>query len=71
MLKNILKLEGSQQLNRNEQKSITGGDRRKPSRCCDPAQRCCTTSHLAQNNSSCGGTYISGCLYHPSNGCCI
>ncbi|MHA7057927.1 hypothetical protein ACWGOQ_0011945 [Aquimarina sp. M1] len=71
MLKNILKLEGSQRLGRNEQRAINGGGRPGPRLCCDPALRCCTTSHLAQNNASCGGTYISGCQYHPASGCCI
>ncbi|WP_299156996.1 hypothetical protein [uncultured Tenacibaculum sp.] len=58
-------------LNKAEQKKIEGGLKLKPTRCCDPAMQCCTTSHLAQNNPSCGGTYISGCQYHPASGCCI
>lgn len=70
MLKNISKF--SSILNKSEQKKINGG--RRPGslqRCCDPSLHCCTTSHLAQNNSSCGGTYVSGCQYHYASGCCI
>ena len=59
-------------LNKADQKEINGGlGPLKPFICCDPALQCCTTSHLAQNNASCGGTYISGCRYHPASGCCI
>ena len=58
-------------LNKIEQKFINGGLKLKPTQCCDPALRCCTTSHLALNNPGCGGTYISGCQYHPSTDCCI
>ncbi|MDY8137900.1 hypothetical protein [Aquimarina sp. 2201CG5-10] len=71
MLKNILNLEGAQRLNKEEQKTISGGGRPGLLRCCDPAARCCTTTHVALNNASCGATYIPGCNYHPSNGCCI
>ncbi|WP_299106576.1 hypothetical protein [uncultured Tenacibaculum sp.] len=71
MKKSILNL--GKVLSRTEQKKIDGGGfgPLKPRRCCDPALQCCTTSHLALNNPSCGGTYMSGCQYHPANGCCI
>lgn len=69
MKKQILNL--GKALNKSEQKSIEGGWKIRPFKCCDPAMQCCTTSHLAQNNPSCGGTYISGCQYHPASNCCI
>ncbi|WP_133537227.1 hypothetical protein [Tenacibaculum caenipelagi] len=69
MKKSILNL--GKALNIVEQKQINGGVKPKPSLCCDPALQCCTTSYLAQNNTSCGGTYISGCQYHPATNCCI
>ncbi|WGH76847.1 hypothetical protein P8625_06815 [Tenacibaculum tangerinum] len=69
MKKQILNLGNA--LNKAEQTQINGGLKLKPTLCCDPALRCCTTSHLAQNNASCGGTYISGCQYHPATECCI
>ncbi|WP_417799861.1 hypothetical protein [Tenacibaculum sp.] len=68
MKKSILTLGKS--LNTAAQKQINGGGL-KPRRCCDPALQCCTTSHAALNNPSCGGTYISGCQYHPATNCCI
>ncbi len=40
MLKSILKLDGAQELNKSEQKSINGGGR--PGSCCDPELHCCT-----------------------------
>lgn len=70
MKKSILSLGSA--LNRAQQKEISGGfGPLKPSRCCDPAMACCTTSSLAQNNSSCGGSYRAGCRYHHATNCCI
>ncbi|MBG6128718.1 hypothetical protein IWQ47_000591 [Aquimarina sp. EL_43] len=71
MLKTILDLEGTKSLKKSEQKGINGGRIPVLRKCCNPALRCCTTSHVALNNPSCGATYIPGCSYHPSNGCCI
>lgn len=70
MKKSILTIGAA--LNKKEQQEISGGiPTIKPSRCCNPALSCCTTSHLALNNPFCGGTYISGCQYHPATDCCI
>ncbi|TPN85445.1 hypothetical protein [Aquimarina algicola] len=71
MLKKILNLEGVQRLKKLEQNKISGGLRPILRRCCDPALQCCTTSSLAQNNPSCGGTFIPGCSFHPASNCCI
>ncbi|TSE03125.1 MULTISPECIES: hypothetical protein [Aquimarina] len=71
MLKTILNLEGTKKLKKDQQKAINGGLRPILRRCCDPALQCCTTTHVALNNPSCGATYTPGCSYHASNGCCI
>ncbi len=68
MKKSILNL--GKHLDTRSQKAINGG-RLKPTKCCDPALQCCTTSYAALNNPSCGGNYISGCQYHPAVNCCI
>ncbi|SEL33847.1 hypothetical protein SAMN04487910_2179 [Aquimarina amphilecti] len=68
MLKKILNLKGAQQLNRKEQKGISGGGRPGSGGggCCNPALSCCTTTDLV-NNPECGATYIPGCYFHPAN----
>jgi len=40
MLKNILKLEGAQNLPKEEQQEVNGGMLRR--RCCNPTYFCCT-----------------------------
>ena len=69
-MKNLLNLKNAKTLSKSEQQSINGGGKGRPY-CCDPNLYCCTTSHLAQHNPSCGGTYRPGCLYHYATGCCI
>ena len=72
MLKTLLNLKGTQRIKREDQKTISGGaPPGTPTQCCDPALECCTTTHLALNNASCGGQYKSGCTYHRATGCCI
>lgn len=72
MIKNILNLKGTQRINKDEQRGISGGRPPiGPTSCCNPALECCTTTHLALNNSFCGGQYQSGCSYHRATECCV
>ena len=72
MLKTLLNLKDTQRIKREDQRSISGGRPPiGPTSCCNPALECCTTSHLAQNQPSCGGQYRPGCTYHRASGCCI
>jgi hypothetical protein len=62
MLKNILNLNGSLELTRNEQKKVNGGSLNAQN-CCDPSKACC-------NPKPFGST--SGCQWIfavPGQGC--
>ncbi len=70
MLRDILKLAGTKELSKYDQKSMNGsGPLQQSKGCCNPALTCCTTNPAPWACSSAWGN--SSCQFLYSNGCCV